>query len=249
MKAAFLIPVYNHGATLEAVVQQLLPYKMSVIVVDDGNDEKNKAFISAVAQNYKEVILVTHTKNKGKGQAMNSGVKKAAELGFTHIFQLDADGQHDTAQCGLFLEESLKNPDAIINGYPQYDESAPSHRKNGREISNGFARFVTWNKNIRDVLCGFRIYPVEPYAKLLASPVFLDSRMGYDVDILVHLLWRGLPIVNCPVKVTYPQDGVSNFRLVRDNLHIAGTFTRLCLGMIVRIPKLAVQVRRRNGKN
>ena len=40
-KFGFVIPVYNHGAALESVVKNLVQYNFPIIVVDDGNDEKN----------------------------------------------------------------------------------------------------------------------------------------------------------------------------------------------------------------
>ena len=245
-KTGFIIPVYNHGSTLESVVKELLPHGLPIIVVDDGNDEKNKSFIENVAREYNSVVLVTRKKNGGKGRAMNDGVKKARELGLTHVFQLDADAQHDSNACKSFLEASEKNPKAVICGFPIYDESVPELRKNGREFSNNWARVVTLDKNIKDVLCGFRIYPVEPYAKLLDRHAWIDARMGYDVDILVHLLWKNVPLVNMGVNVTYPADGISNFRMVRDNMAISFTFTRLCIGMILRFPLLLIRALRRS---
>ena len=73
--------------------------------------------------------------------------------------------------------------------------------------------------------------------------------MGYDVDILVHLLWKNVPLVNEGVHVSYPVDGVSNFRMVRDNIHISLTFARLCIGMILRSPVLIFRAVKRNIKN
>ena len=46
MKFGFVIPVYNHGSTLEFVVSNLDKYNFPMIVVDDGNDLKNKEYIS-----------------------------------------------------------------------------------------------------------------------------------------------------------------------------------------------------------
>jgi glycosyltransferase involved in cell wall biosynthesis len=237
MKSGFVIPVYNHGAMLESVVSQLLQYKLPVIVVDDGNDAANRADIAAVAAAHKEVVLVTRPGNGGKGKAMNDGARKAAELGLTHVFQIDSDGQHDASRVPFFLAESEKHPDSIICGYPEYDESVPRSRKRGREISNAWARICAVNGDIADVLCGFRIYPVAPYIKIINSQ-WLDGRMGYDVDILVRMSWSGVRVISHSVHVTYPKDGISNFRAVRDNLHIAGTFARLCIGMVVRLPVL-----------
>lgn len=239
MKCAFVIPVYNHGATLEDVVSRLLQYNLPVIVVDDGNDALNKNLISQVVQKHADaVIIVNRTKNGGKGRAMNDGVRKADELGFTHVFQIDADGQHDSDVCSLFLQEAEKTPDAVICGFPEYDDSVPEKRRKGREFSNIWARFVTLNKDIKDVLCGFRIYPVKPYVELLHHHAIINSHMGYDTDILVHLSWKGLKIRSFSVPVTYPKDGVSNFRMVRDNIHISLTYARLCIGMLFRLPVL-----------
>lgn len=249
MKYGFVIPVYNHGAALESVVKNLVQYNLPIIVVDDGNDEKNKAFINDVASRYPLVDLVVRAKNGGKGAAMKDGVRRAAELGLTHILQLDSDGQHDTDRVTHFLEESEKYPEAIICGYPEYDESAPKHRVNGRKVANAWIHFVTLSKDIKDAMIGFRIYPVESYLKLINGHSYLDARMGYDIDILVRLYWRKVPVVSESVKVFYPSDGVSNFHAVRDNLRIAWVYTRLCIGMILRLPVLIVRCIKRNRRS
>lgn len=241
MNCGFVVPVYNHGAALEDVVKNLVSFNLPIIVVDDGNDEKNKAFISAVGQKYSLVTVVTRAKNGGKGEAMKDGVRKASEMGLSHILQIDSDGQHDAGRVAHFLEMSEKNPEAIICGYPEYDASATKKRVNGRKIANAWIHFVTLSNEIVDAMIGFRIYPVAPYMKILNSRTYIDSRMGYDIDILVHMFWLGVPVISESVKVTYPADGVSNFRYVRDNIRISGTYARLCLGMFVRFPVLLVR--------
>ena len=239
-KFGFVIPVYNHGAALESVVKKLVQYNFPIIVVDDGNDEKNKAFINDVAARYSLVTLIVHPKNKGKGEAVKSGVLKAEQLGLTHILQIDSDGQHDAGRIPQFLELSKQNPKAIICGYPVYDETAPRYRMIARKISNVWIHIVsfTTSHQVRDALIGFRIYPVEPYCIVLRRHSIIDSHMGYDIDILVHLLWRNVPVISEAVEVHYPEDGVSNFRAVRDNLHITFTYARLCIGMVIRLPIL-----------
>lgn len=248
MNYGFVIPVYNHGAALEGVVKNLVQYNLPIIVVDDGNDEKNKKFINDIASRYPLVTLVIREKNGGKGAAMKSGVRKASEMGLSHILQLDSDGQHDTTRVPHFLELSQKNLDAVICGCPEYDSSAPRRRVVGRKIANGWIHIVTLSKDIKDAMIGFRVYPVAPYIKLTNSHVIIDNRMGYDIEILVRLFWRKVPIISEPVKVFYPSDGVSNFRGVRDNARIAWSYTRLCLGMILRMPILIFRNIKRAGE-
>ena len=249
-KPGFIIPVYRHGSTIEGVVNSLLHFAFPIIIIDDGNDEQNKAQILECAEKYPLVSLVSYSKNAGKGLAMSRGVKKALEMGLSHVFQIDADGQHDCGACQSFLELSQKHPEALINGYPEYDTSAPANRINGRKLSIFWTGIVSLNFSPADVLCGFRIYPLKPYARLLRRHALIHRRMGYDSDILVHYLWMGVPLFNLPVKVSYPKDGISNFHIIKDNIAISLTFSRLFFGMILRLPKLIYFALKRkfNGK-
>ena len=238
MKYGFVIPVYRHGATLEAVVKSLLSYDFPIIVVDDGNDEENRAYISGVAEKYPLVTLVTREKNGGKGKAMISGIQKAYEMGLTHILQLDSDGQHDAAKSERFIELSRQNPEAIICGCPEYEKDAPKSRVNGRKFANGWIHLVTLSCDIKDAMIGFRIYPVEPFISMLKHTLYIDGRMGFDIEVLVRQYWRGVPVISEPVKVFYPADGISNYNYFTDTLRVSGTYARLCLGLVPRIPVL-----------
>ena len=239
---AFLIPVYNHGKACIKVVDGLALYcgrkGIKIILVDDGNAEETKNCLSQIKNTYPELVeLVTLPKNSGKGGAFKAGMLRASELGFTHVLQLDADGQHDSMRSEFFFERAEMNPTALVCGYPEYDETAPSHRKNGRKFANTWCTIVTWEKGLKDSLCGFRVYPVAETVKFIRRHGF-DQRMGFDIEILVKLIWFGLKYEFYPVKVTYPSDGISNFRIFQDNVRISWVFTRLCCGMLVRIPLL-----------
>ena len=238
IKLGFVIPVYNHGSTVGSVIRSLAVYGRPIIVVDDGNDAANKMQIRAAVDSCPLAVLVEREKNGGKGKAMTSGVLKAHELGLTHVFQIDSDAQHDASRASFFIEAAEENPSCLICGTPVFDESVPASRKKGREISNRWARFVSLSDEIVDAMCGFRIYPVAPYCRLLTHRACVDARMGYDADILVHFVWSGVHIKSYPVRVTYPADGISNFRMVRDNIRISLSFTKLFLGMIMRLPVL-----------
>lgn len=238
MKYGFIIPVYNHGATLEAVVKSLLQFNYPIIVVDDGNNAENKALISEVANKYSLVTVVTREKNGGKGKAMCSGVLKAGEMELTHVLQIDSDGQHDVNRVAYFLKKSEENPEALICGCPEYDENAPKSRVNGRKFSNGWVHCVTLSKDIVDAMIGFRVYPVEPFVKVIKTALYMDGRMGFDIEILVRLYWKGVKILSEPVKVFYPENGISNYRYFQDTVRVSFTYARMCIGMIIRLPIL-----------
>jgi len=247
MKQGFLIPVYRHGKTACPIAERLAASSLPVIIVDDGNDDATKALLADCAAKTQGITLVSLEKNIGKGGAAAKGFEKAMELGLTHVLMIDADGQHDEEKIALFLEESAKKPDMIICGYPEFDENAPKSRVIGRKISNFWAAIVTLSKELKDVHCGFRVYPVSESLRITRNP-FFDKRMGFDTEILVRLYWKKVLPVYHLVKVSYPLDGVSNFRIVRDNIRISLMFSRLFFGMLLRLPLLIARNIKRGKK-
>lgn len=95
----------------------------------------------------------------------------------------------------------------------------------------------TLSLDIKDSMCGFRVYPLEATMKILNSAKF-QLRMGFDTEILVRLKWDNVPFVNVPTKVIYPENGISHFNALRDNLEISKAHTRLFAGMLIRLPQL-----------
>jgi hypothetical protein len=62
--------------------------------------------------------------------------------------------------------------------------------------------------------------------------------MDFDVELLVKLVWRGRTLRWIDTRVSYPTDGISHFRMLYDNLRLAGMHVRLVLGMLPRAPLL-----------
>src|SRR6056297_3113825 len=104
MKTCLLIPNYNHGKTMDALLTRLMPFNLPCIIVDDGSEQTTKRFILAAKEKFSFVTsVITLKENQGKGKAIFEGMKHAQSLGFSHAIQIDADGQHDTRDIQTFL--------------------------------------------------------------------------------------------------------------------------------------------------
>jgi glycosyltransferase involved in cell wall biosynthesis len=235
---AAVVPVYNHPATIGEVVRQLLSHGLPCILVDDGSDAACAAVLDGLAQAHgPQVALVRLPHNQGKGAAMAAGFAEAHRRGHTHVLQIDADGQHDCADIPRFLAVAREHPQAVICGCPVYDASVPRGRLYGRYATHVWVWINTLSLDIRDSMCGFRVYPLASLMPLLAR-VRIGRRMDFDSDVIVRLHWRGVAVVNQPTRVTYPRDGISHFRLWSDNARISAMHARLFLGMLLRSPLL-----------
>jgi glycosyltransferase involved in cell wall biosynthesis len=229
-----VIPVYNHERPLPSVVQALLSLGLPCVLVDDASSPDCAAVLDTLALQ-ENVYLLRLPNNQGKGAAVMTGLREAARLGFSHALQVDADGQHDLNDVALFLDRSRQHPQALICGYPHYDASVPKGRLYARYLTHVWVWINTLSLAIPDSMCGFRIYPLAQTLPLI-NTVNLGKRMDFDTDILVRMAWRNQPMNWLPVKVHYPQDGLSHFRMFRDNVLISKMHTRLFFGMLGRMP-------------
>lgn len=229
-----VIPVYNHESAITTVVDALLASHLPCILVDDASDKSCADVLDQLALR-DDVHLIRLATNQGKGGAVMTGMREASRLGFSHALQVDADGQHDLQDVTRFIELSRAHPDAVICGYPQYDESVPKGRLYARYLTHVMVWINTLSLQIRDSMCGFRVYPLPPTLALIESTK-IGKRMDFDSDILVRLAWRNLPMAWLQTKVHYPLDGVSHFRMFHDNVLISRMHTRLFFGMLLRSP-------------
>lgn len=226
-----VIPVYNHGAALGPVLQALAGFRLPCLVVDDGSDRATAGALRRLAGEHRWVELLRRPINGGKGAAVMDGFRRAAQRGFSHAVQIDADGQHDVADVPRFVEAARAHPAAVILGCPRFDDSVPVDRLLGRQISRALVWLTTLSLDIADPLCGFRCYPLDAVTSLVQGRD-LGKRMDFDPDIAVRLQWAGVPVINVETAVTYPRGGLSHYDRFADNLRMTSLHVRLLVEAI-----------------
>jgi glycosyltransferase involved in cell wall biosynthesis len=216
---AVVIPVYNHGATVAEVIRKAQHHHLPVIVVDDGSTDKTYEALQSIPG----IRVLRHTRNRGKGAALVTGMREAAGIARWAIC-LDADGQHDPDDIGPLLAAVPATGCAIIIGKRVGMETAPWTSRFGRKFSN-FWVWVSGAARLSDSQSGFRIYP-------LPEVLHLDIRSGryqYELEVLAKAAWQGIPAIEIPVSVTYAPAGsrISHFHPWRDFCRNTQTFSRL----------------------
>lgn len=237
MSCCIVIPNYNHGSSMEQVLESLVPYGLPCLMVDDGSEESTRLILEKLATQYDWVTLLTLSRNIGKGGAVQAGIKQASRKGYSHVIQIDADGQHDLSDFPKFLAEMKKHPEQLISGLPIYDASIPKARLYGRKITDFWVMIETLSRSLKDSMCGFRVYPLAVTIKVMEKYA-LGQKMDFDMEVMVKLYWEGVETLYIPTKVIYPEQGTSHFKMLQDNLSISWMHTKLFFGMLPRIPSL-----------
>jgi len=212
-----VIPVYNHGATVATVVRKVLSLRLPVIVVDDGSTDDTFENIRSIP----EIRVLRHEVNRGKGAALVTGMKAAAE-DCRWAVSIDADGQHDPAEIPRLL--AAATPETIVIGNRTGMAAAPWTSRFGRKFSNFWLR-LSGAPPLADTQSGFRVYPLPGVLHLGVKA----RRYQYELEVLAKAAWRGIAIVEVPVSVSYLPPGrrISHFRPWRDFFRNAQTFSRL----------------------
>lgn len=219
MRAAVIIPVFNHSRTLVRVARQALTLGFPVLVVNDGSTED----LPPLPDDLKTVVCLSHRINQGKGAALETGMRAASPLADWAI-TLDADGQHNPADAPALLDAIPAGQRPIVVGSRRGMEAAPWTSRSGREFSN-FWVWVSGGPRLSDSQSGFRIYPIPETLDLAVRA----RRYQYEIEVLVKARRAGLPVIEAPVGVVYGADipRVSHFHPFLDFLRNTGTFSRL----------------------
>jgi len=161
MKTLLLVPAYNEGTALAALVAELLALAPRVVdglvLIDDGSTD---GCVDNVPDQPR-LLRIRHAHNEGKARALIAGMQHALADGADLIVTMDADGQHRPADLPRMLHAAQNHRSDIIIGARLADRgSIPT----ARYRANRFANFwIAWASGhpVVDSQSGFRVYPAD----------------------------------------------------------------------------------------
>ena len=218
MKLSIVIPAYNEEKRIIPTLERVLSfikeraYNAEVIVVDDGSKDATASVVSIYP-----VRLIRYSPNRGKGYAVNTGMKAATgEL----ILFSDADLSTPIEELDSFLPFT-KECGVIIgsrSNRAKLSKRQPIHRELLGKAFNAIVSLLTV-RGFRDTQCGFKLF-----TKRAANIIVPRQRIfgfGFDVEQLFIAQKHGLRIKEMPVRWMNNED--SRVRLT----HAFAMFTEI----------------------
>ncbi len=201
-----VIPALDAAPTIRDIVAGAREHLPCVVVVDDGSRDGTGRLAREAG-----AVLVAHERNRGKGAALKSGLRKADALGYHVAITLDADAQHPPDQIPKLLGATDDGGALVIGVRDLVAAGAPRANQRSNAFANWFLSTVT-RTELRDTQCGMRRYPI---ASTLALGV-KDDRFGFETEVILRALRARLPIVQVGIEVRYPEDRTTHFDARRD---------------------------------
>ena len=202
-KYCVIIPAYNAADTISdliKVIHKLNP-SLKIFVVDDGSTDgtfdKAKAF--------QQVSVYKHDFNRGKGEALRTGIKEAKSIGFHYAIFIDADLQHDPhLMKNVILMREQKDVDLVLGQRSFLKTKMPFHRI----ISNSITSFMISLRTglrVHDSQCGYRLVNISkvPIENLK------ESGFQFESEFLIKMLSLGLKYCEIPIPTIYDKSASS----------------------------------------
>jgi glycosyltransferase involved in cell wall biosynthesis len=236
LKCCVIVPTYNNASTLPQVINDILLYTKNIIVVNDGSTDESRKLLDA----YSSIFIIHLEKNKGKGNALQTGFKFAVAKGYDYAITIDSDGQHSAHDLSKFADTLKNEPGTLVIGARNMDQdSIPGKSSFGHKFSNFWFRVET-GTSLSDTQSGYRLYPI----KALGNMHFFTSKFEFEIEIIVRAAWKGIPVKCIPVSVYYAPKGerVSHFRPFKDFFRISILNTVLViLALFFFLPRLFIR--------
>ncbi|MBK8491157.1 MAG: glycosyltransferase family 2 protein [Saprospirales bacterium] len=207
MLLSVIIPCYNEAATVEKIVQKVLdvPVEKEIIIVDDGSTDGSREIIRAMTGKY-PVTALFHSKNKGKGAAIQTGLGHAQG---TYTIIQDADLETNPMNYLQLLEKIKASGSPVIYGSRMLKRNKIYNLK---YYLGG--RLVTFFANL---FCNQRLTDQPTCYKMLETDLFKDlhiesNRFEVCSEITAKLSVRKILIDEVPMDY-YPRDKAEGKKL------------------------------------
>lgn len=205
---AAIIPAFNEEKHIGDVVRRVHAKLDHVLVVDDGSSDSTAAEARTAGAD-----VIVHPQNRGKGEAIRTGLRHWQERQSTWILILDADAQHRPEEISRFLTAASAGDAKLFIGTRMNDLSRMPlvRRLVNRYMSNKISRLC--GQNISDTQCGFRML----HRQLIPEMLVGADRFDYETEMLIIASRKGFRIESVPITTVYC-DEVSSIHPIHDTL-------------------------------
>jgi glycosyltransferase involved in cell wall biosynthesis len=185
---AVVIPCFNEGASIAALVREVRQHLPFVMVVDDGSTDDTSALAAAAG-----ATVVSHARNLGKGAALKTGLSAALAREFEWVLIMDGDGQHRPQDMPAFFRCAEPANVRLVVGNRMHNARAIPWLR--RQVNRWMSRRLSERAGqfLPDSQCGFRLVNLQVWAgmPLEADHFVIESEMllafvraGYRVEFV-----------------------------------------------------------------
>lgn len=218
-----VIPCYNEEGNIEECIKRVpkLGNKTEILVVDDGSKDQTAAIVNKLKKRFSNLKLLSYKPNKGKGFAVNAGMKKSSgEI----LVILDADMTVPPEELPKFISPLISGKAGFTNGtrFKKAMEKGAMKKFNfaGNKLM-GKLFSLAINQQITDSLCGTKALFKKDFLKMGG----IDPNDPWsDFSLIFGAAKLGLKIKEIPVTYKKRLAGKSKMKLLQHGSKLLGVW-------------------------
>jgi glycosyltransferase involved in cell wall biosynthesis len=190
-----LVPAYNEGATIVAVLERVadkVPFRTEVIVVDDGSTDGTPDLAEGVAG----TIVIRHERNRGKGAAVRTAI--ARSTGDIVLIQ-DADLEYDPGDIPRLLDPLTRGVADVVYGSRLRGGEPQRAHLFWHYAGNKFLSLLTgvlYNTTLSDMEVGYKAFTGD----LIRSIELVSEDFAIEPEMTAKLLRRKVRVYEVPIS-------------------------------------------------
>ncbi|NLW84540.1 MAG: glycosyltransferase family 2 protein [Phycisphaerae bacterium] len=202
-KTAVIIPAFRVADTICDVVLSLPGWVETIIVVDDACPAHSGKIAESL--HHSKVLVIYHEQNLGVGGAVQTGYRKALEMGCNIMVKVDGDGQMDPRYIPALIAPLVHGEVDYAKGNRFWDFSALRAMPKMRLLGNNFLSFLEkmfsgyWH--IMDPTNGFTALHQRAARRLNLNKI--SKGYFFESDMLLHLNLSGAVVRDVPIPARY----------------------------------------------
>ena len=199
LKLNIIIPCYNEKNTISAIIDKVLdvePYEKKIIIVDDFSIDGSRDVLKKY-ENRKDIEILYHEKNFGKGRAIRSGLMKV-EQGLVLI--QDADLEYNPRDYKKLLKPFEEaNADVVYGSRFLGGQDYTRIHYFWHFLANKFLTFLCnlfTNLNMTDMETGYKVFKKEHIEKINLK----ENSFGIEPELTIKLAKQKLRFFEVPIS-------------------------------------------------
>lgn len=195
---SIVIPVFNEENTIEEIIKRVLAadtlnLRKEIIIIDDKSTDKTRNILKKIK--HKNIKVLKHSKNLGKGAALRTGFKKVT--GQIVIVQ-DADLEYHPKEFNKLLKPIVEKKTKVVYGSRELSgkntHSSAIFHAGGRLVT--LATNFLFGSNLTDEATGYKVFETD----FLKSIDLKCNKFEFCPEVTAHALKRKEKIIEVPIK-------------------------------------------------